>query len=128
MLVLRLKLKAEKLGIEIVREESFNAEENDFRPALLKVRTDKVDAIYAPIDGNVTTFFQQAKQSGIKASLISSDVIGEDYIREAPNAFEGVYQSQSIDPVSAEADKLRASYKKQYNKDLAYPLLTRLGT
>ena len=121
------KHKAKELGMEIVRETSFNPDESNFKSILLKVKQDKVDAVYAPIDGNIVAFFKQASELGLGAPIISSDVIGEDYLREAPDAFEGVYQSQSLDPDSKSSKSFYEAYEAKFNKKIAYPLLTAWG-
>ena len=59
--------------------------------------------------------------------VVTSDVIGDELIREDPKVFEGMYQSQSVNPNFGDTQIMMEAYRKKYNKKPAYPLFTAWG-
>lgn len=63
-----------KDGGQIVAEESFNSGDQDFRPALTRVKNAGADLIYVPAYyGDVGKIVNQARELGIKAPMLGAD-------------------------------------------------------
>lgn len=101
--------------------------ETDFRSIIARTKSLKPDILYVPIDGNLLAFFIQLKAAQFNKPVLSSDVIGADLIAQRPDVFEGIYQSQTSDPEGAKAQAMTKIYKKEFNRNPAYPLFTAWG-
>jgi len=108
-----------ELGGTIIRSPSLNPDENDFRTVLAKVAASKPDVIYAPIDGNIIAFFEQAQQMKVSAPFVTSDIVTDEYLETHPQIFEGVYQTMTGAPDSAAAIRMAESYQKKFNAKLS---------
>jgi branched-chain amino acid transport system substrate-binding protein len=109
------------LGGTILQSHGFNPQEQDFRAVFSKIRALKPDVIYCPIGDNIVPFYTQLRQQISDIPIISSDVIAEEHVRQAPTAFEGIYQSQMKDPHGEELARLSAIYSKKFNRPVALP-------
>jgi len=108
-------------GGKILNVFSANPDEVNFRTIIQRALALKPDVIYAPVDLNVVTFFEQYKQSNSNIPIISSDVIVDNYIIEAPGAFEGVYHTMTGVNDSAEFKEMAALYKAYFNEEILQP-------
>ncbi len=108
-------------GGKILQSYSFNPHEQDFRTVFSKVRALRPDAIYSPVGDNIVPFYTQLGQQIPNVPVISSDVIADEHIRQAPAVFEGVYQSQMKDPSGLEFEQVAIAYQKRFGKAMTLP-------
>ena len=108
----------QKRGGKILETFPLNPDETEFRNVLLRLKTLSPGVIYSPIDFNMIAFYSQLKQLRVNASVISTDVIADDQMQQAPQAFEGVYQTSLPSPKSETFEKLRALYQIKYGRPL----------
>lgn len=106
------------LGGLIVKSVVFNPDEVDFRTTLRKVQELSPDAIYAPIDGNIVPFFQQAHRINIRAPIITSDIITEEYLQTEPKSFEGVFQTMTGEQDSAATRAVALAYERRFGRTI----------
>ena len=104
-----------KLGGSITSSDSVPPDTTDFRTAILKAKNKDPDAIFAPIDRLLGTFFKQMNQSGYNGFVLSSDAVTQDAIDNADGGAEGIYYTTFKAPITA--DNLKEQYKKKYNKE-----------
>ena len=105
-------------GGTVLETLSFNPDERDYRSTLARVRSEKPDIIYAPMDGNIVSFFQQAHQMQVGIPLLTSDIITDDYLSSEPKSFEGVYQSLSAPPDFPATKRMAESYAKYFHRPI----------
>jgi branched-chain amino acid transport system substrate-binding protein len=110
-----------------VKKYALDPAEVDFRSILTRAKNNNPDVIYAPIDGNILAFFKQAKELGIKAPIVTSDILDKELFDEGKDLFEGVYQSQTMEPSFPETVKMKALYIEKYNKEPDFLMLTAWG-
>ena len=108
-------------GGTVLRSFAFNPAEQDFRSAFAKARLLKPEVIYCPIGDNIVAFYTQLRKQNPSVPIITSDVIADEHIRQAPAVFEGIYQSQMRDPHGAQFEKLAAAYKRKFSRELSLP-------
>jgi len=116
-----------RLGGQIAQSIFINPQDTEFRAEISRAISLKPDVIYAPLVFNVPAFQSQLKALGNKAPIISSDIITDEYIREAPEAFEGIYQSVVPDPQSDKYLEFEAKYIKQFKKHPDHPWFAAVG-
>lgn len=117
-----------ELGGAIVATQGFDPGTVDFRTAILKAMRGKPDVIFAPIDDNIPGFFRQLRVSGSKGPLIiTSDIITEDMLTSDPGLYEGVYQTQSLDPSGPSAKIFADKFKQHYGRAPAFLLFSAWG-
>ena len=108
----------EKNGGKILETFPINPDETEFRNLLLRLKSLAPNVIYSPIDFNMIAFYSQLKQLHVDAPVISSDVIADDQIQQAPQAFEGIYQTSLPAPKSEAFENLRKLYQAKYDRPL----------
>lgn len=116
-----------KLGGTIVRRDALNPETTDFRTVLGRVQAQNPDVIYAPITQNIPVFHTQKSTLGMKAPVISSDVIADEHIAKAPGAFEGVYQTAIKDPQNDRSSELFNRYQLKFKRPVTMPWFVSTG-
>ena len=108
-------------GGKILQSYSFNPQEQDFRTVFSKVRGLMPDVIYSPIGDNIVPFYTQLRQQLPNVPVISSDVIADEHIKQAPAVFEGIYQSQMTDPSGPDFERVAIAYEKKFKKAMTLP-------
>lgn len=108
-------------GGSVLQSHSFNPQEHDFRTVFSKVRALRPDVIYSPVGDNIVPFYVQLRQQMPNVPIISSDVIAEEHIRQAPAVFEGIYQSQMKDPSGLAFARVALAYQKRFKKEMTLP-------
>ena len=116
-----------KAGGDIVSKDAYNPGETDFRSLFLRIKKANPDVIYAPVDDNIGSFFKQLYESGIKAPVIQSDNLNQEWIDTLGGYLEGVYQSHSIDPNHSAAVEMSKYYQKHFSREPKQLLLTSWG-
>lgn len=108
-------------GGKVLQSFNFNPQDQDFRAAFSKTRALKPDVIYSPVGDNIVTFYTQLRRQCPDIPVISSDVIAEEHIRQAPSVFEGIYQSQMKDPSSPDMGRLSRAYERKFKRPMTLP-------
>lgn len=121
------KKKFKELGGEVDDQFIINASEVDFKTLLAKAKAMPIDIIYTPLVNNIPAFYKQAKQIGFGKTIVSSDIIAEEHTRQAPETFEGVYQTNIRNPNSDEYKHLEDLYRKKFGKDINLPWFVAVG-
>ena len=116
-----------KHGGTVVFQESINHEQADFKTLLLKVKQQKADVLYAPIDSSIGAFFKQVSQVLPGIAVIQSDIFNKEIITEFQPVLQGVYQSQTVDPSGDAAIELAKRYVKKYGSSPEQLLFTAWG-
>jgi len=118
---------AKEQGMAVVWNDAVNLDETDFRTLLAKMRASEPDVLFAPLVSNLVLFAKQLSASGFKKPVIMSDNITDALLAEAPEAFEGFYQTVVADPKSPETEQLRALYTQRYHKQPRMLMFTAWG-
>ncbi|RIL01329.1 MAG: hypothetical protein DCC75_13720 [Proteobacteria bacterium] len=105
------------LGGETVYKDAFNPGESDFRSLFLRIKQQRPDVLYAPVDDNIAAFFKQLRQAQLNVPIIQSDSLNQEWLNNLGTVLEGVYQSQSIEPETQQAKEMAAQYRSRYGKD-----------
>lgn len=114
-------------SLKIIGHQDINLAETDFRSILLKVKNSNPDVVYAPLVENIVLFVKQYKQLKINTPLIMSDNVSELIIKQAQEAFEGLYATSVADPQGELANKLKEKYFKKYGKKTGLILFNAWG-
>lgn len=117
------KAQAESLGIEIVAEEGYGDNDNDFRSQLTNIASANPDVIIVPdYYEKVALIAPQAREMGITATLIGGD--GWDGVIASMDAsnfasVEGAFYTNhySIDDTTEVVANFINKYKETYNED-----------
>jgi branched-chain amino acid transport system substrate-binding protein len=110
-----------KLGGKVLQSFSFDPQERDFRSAFAKVSNLGPDVVYAPVTDNLVPFYSQLRQTRIKSAIVTSDVVADEHIRQAPLAFEGIFISLMKDPSGPGISKLAVAYEKKFGRPMTLP-------
>ena len=121
------KNEFEKLGGKVIEEISLNPTTKDFRSVFTKIKSKLPDILYTPVTDGVITFYKQLKQSKIKIPIVTSDIINQEHILASPRTFEGIYQTQALDPQNQSAAEFKSLYKQKFNKEPTQLLLSSWG-
>jgi branched-chain amino acid transport system substrate-binding protein len=105
-------------GGKVLESYAFNPHEQDFRSVFAKVRAHKPDVIYSPVGDNILSFYTQLRQQISDVPVISSDVIAEEHITQAPKVFEEIYQTQMMDPTGPAVEALASAYTRKFKKPM----------
>jgi branched-chain amino acid transport system substrate-binding protein len=114
-------------GGRVLRSFSFNPQDQDLRAVCSKVRALKPDVIYSPVGDNIVPFYSQLRHQNPSVPVISSDVISEEHVKQAPAVFDGIYQSQMGDPKGDKMVELSDLYERKFNKPLTLPWFVATG-
>lgn len=116
----KFKQRYEELGGQIIAEESFIANQTDFKTNLLKIKNSNPDGIYFIGYKELGRMVKQAKELNIKAQYLSNALFEDPEILEiSGNAAEGlIFTTFYFDP---ESDDQRTksfvqNYKDKYGK------------
>ncbi len=104
------------LGGEIVAEFPLNPDETEFRSIATKIKSLNPDVIYSPLAMNIVPFYKQLKELHLTQVIVSSDIITDEHIAQAPTAFEGIYQTNINDPSSKEFQAMAKKYEAYFKK------------
>ncbi|MEK6262815.1 MAG: ABC transporter substrate-binding protein [Planctomycetota bacterium] len=111
------KNKLTAAGGEVVFEEGYNVDQQNFLPILAKLQNVPFDTLYLPGYSEVGTILKQAKELGITATCYASDPFeNEDILEVAKNTAEGVCYPFFYLPGRG-SEKLKwfeEAYKKRY--------------
>lgn len=118
------KEKAESLGISIVKEEGYNANDVDFKSQLTNIKSSNADVLFIPVYYEaVALIVAQAKEVGVTSTLLGAD--GWDGVLDrldASNvdAVESALFCNHYSPDDKTDTKLQEfiqNYKTAYNED-----------
>lgn len=116
----------EKLGGQVVADDTYNPEDTDFRTQVAKVKAARgPDVIYvvpqAPAKG--VLLVRQIKEAGLKQQLLTAEVIiGRNVIKDNAADMEGLIGvEQKFDEKSPKAAGLLGKYKSQAKEDPPFP-------
>lgn len=102
---------AEKLGATITLSEQVDGSTTDFRSLLARARLVKSDGIYLPMFGpGLTSVLKQIKDLRFSAEIITVDSLGEEELKDAGVAAEGIYVSQIALRDSGFAERLERMF------------------
>jgi len=113
--------RVQEIGGQVVANESYLADEKDFRSALTRVRDAQPDGIVLisyETDGALIA--QQAQEAGVKATLVgSASLQSPDYIKLGGKAVEGSFILGEFLPSDPrpEVKALVEKYKAKYNEE-----------
>ncbi len=114
----------ERLGGEVVVDESVTITTSDFRDVLLKSKN--TDAYFAPLISNLELLFKQSKEMGYKGIKSTGDGMTQEIVNLAPSASEGVYFAQT-DASGRLFEQLQEKYKAKYGDDSELAVFNALG-
>ena len=117
------KESAKDKGIEIVADESYGADDNDFRTQLTKIAAANPEVVVIPdYYDKIALIAQQAREAGITATLIGPD--GWDGVVEQLNEslFDTVEESRftnhySLEDESEKVQNFINAYKEKYGEN-----------
>lgn len=119
----------EQRGGMIAFRSDLNPADSDFRTILYKIRTDKIEAIFAPITSNVIPFFEQSRNLKLQIPIVAAGgALDVDVINAAPEAVEGRYVTNAfLDFERPQAKDLMTRYRQRYKEDPKYPSVVGRG-
>ncbi len=110
---------AEKLGATITLSEQVDGSTTDFRSLLARARLVKSDGIYLPMFGaGLTSVLKQIKDLRFNAEIITVDSLGEEELKDAGPAAEGIYVSQIALRDEAFAERLEKLFPGTSNSEV----------
>jgi branched-chain amino acid transport system substrate-binding protein len=120
--------KFESLGGRVLGEEGYLQESKDFRTQLLKIKSQKPDAVYMisyPVDGGLA--IKQAKELGIEVVFLgTSGLKANDFISSGGKSTEGFILASIAESSSTKEDIFTKSYEEMFGRkpglvsDMAY--------
>ncbi len=115
----------EKLGGEVVADETYNPEDTDFRTQVTKVKAANPDVIYV-VPQTVpkgVLLVKQIKEAGLSQQLMTAEVIiGRNVIKENAADMEGLIGvEQKFDEKATKAAALLAKYTQQAKEEPPFP-------
>lgn len=115
----QVEKKAKELGVEIASHESATDKTTDFKAILAKVKASGADAVmWGGLDDTAATFAKQARELGIKATLLMPDAVCTDnYITLSGGASAGTICS--VTGVPLEEMKEGMAFKERFEKRFA---------
>ena len=115
------------LGGIIIEEATVGATETDFRTLISRIRGKNPDIVYSPLVFNLVPFYSQIRQQRLGSTVVTSDIIADEHIVKAPEAFEGIYQTGLLDPNSEVYSRLAAAYKTKFGREVTMPWFVAVG-
>ena len=119
--------KYQTLGGVLLERLPVNPTDSDFRALIAKIKTLHPHAVYAPLAAQIVPFHKQLRDAQLQVAVISSDIITDEHIRQAPDAFEGVYQTGIKDPQTEESRRLFQAFERKYGHAPAMPWFVATG-
>jgi branched-chain amino acid transport system substrate-binding protein len=114
-------------GGEIAAEFPLNPDEVDFRSVITKVKSLQVDFIYTPLVFNLLPFYSQLKELALNKPIVTSDIIADEHIQQAPQVFEGIYQTNLPEPTSPQFVQMKEQYQKKFGKPVSMGWFVGIG-
>lgn len=117
------KNKADELGLDIVAEESYGENDNDFKAQLTNIKAKDPDVLLIPdYYEKIALIVPQARQTGIKASFLGGDgwdgaiqVMDKSSLGDIDKSY--FTNHFSLDDKSENIQKFISDYKKDYQED-----------
>lgn len=113
--------RAAEVGLEIVREEAYVRDTQEYSPQLTQIMAKKPDIIFiSGLYANAAMILTQARNLGIKTPFIGGDgLLSSDLITNAGAAAEGVIVTCPFLPNVADerTKKFVAAFKERYNEE-----------
>ena len=107
------------LGGRVLERYVLNAGDSDFRSVITRAKALQPDLFYTPIVYQLVAFYRRLYEQRVGVPIISADVINEEHIARAPQAFEGIYQSiMPREPDSPVYPRLVSAYRAKYGREL----------
>lgn len=108
----------EEYGGKIVADEGYRDTDVDFRAQLTKIKDSGAQALFLPGMGkDMALIIKQARELGLKATIIGGDGYGEFMNEIAGQAMEGTYWVNHTYLDDPNMKPVFARYKKVYNDD-----------
>ena len=115
-----IKPELERLGGEIIIEENFLVEDNDFRTQLTKIKNKNIEAIFLIARSqNAGIILKRAKELGLQKQFFGVRAVeSQELLDIAGEAAEGITYPYSFNPASdnQQVRDFVSKYKKQYNE------------
>ncbi len=121
------RTRFEKLGGKVQQTFSINPDSKDFRSLLVKMSSLQPDVVYSPVVYNLIPLYSQIKQLNFNAPIISCNIISDEHLRQAPQAFEGIYHTMIRDPDSKTYEKLHGLYLQKFKKPITLKWFVAVG-
>ncbi|HHY80266.1 MAG TPA: ABC transporter substrate-binding protein [Thermoanaerobacter sp.] len=106
-------------GGDVVTIEAFKTGDVDFRAQLSKIKEKNPDIIFFPITyKEIALATSQARNLGIESTFLGGDSwLNTDLFTLAPEAVNGSYFVNSLNPNDPKLDDFKAKYKQKYNQE-----------
>lgn len=113
----RIEAEAAKRGITIVRHESINGSEADFKTLLTKIKSDKPDMVFFSLYDQkaMDSFFKNRAQLAFNIPLVT-DEFGQDYV-ENPD-YKSLVNDLYFFSATRQDDSFEVEYKKKFNGEI----------
>ena len=115
----------EKLGGQIVADETYNPEDTDFRTQVTKVKGASPDVVYIvpQTKAKGVLLVRQLKEAGVSKQLVTAEVmIGRDVVKESAADVEGMIGvEQKFDDKGPKAAPILAKYKQDTKEEAPFP-------
>ncbi len=113
--------RAKRVGLEIVREEAYVRDTQEYTPQLTQINAKKPDAIFiSGLYANAAMILTQARNLGIETPFLGGDgLLSGDLITNAAKASEGVIVTCPFLPTTADekTEKFVAEFKERYGTE-----------
>jgi len=113
--------RAEEIGLEIVREEAYVRDTQEYTPQLTQIMAKKPDIIFiSGLYANAAMILTQARNLGIETPFIGGDgLLSADLITNAAKAAEGAVVTCPFLPTARDerTQKFAASFKERYGTE-----------
>jgi len=106
-------------GGDVVTVEAYKTGDVDFRAQFSKIKGKKPDVIFLPIIyKDIALATKQARSLGIQTTFLGGDSwLNTDLFTLAPDAVNGSYYVNSLNPNDPKLDDFKAKYKQKYNQE-----------
>ena len=111
-------------GGRILDTVFINPDGSDLPGVVSHLQTLNPEVVYSPLSFNIVAFYKQLHGSAWNKPIVTSEIISEEHVRSAPNAFEGIYQTQIANPSGSEFQALAAKYEAHFHKPIRLPWFT----
>ena len=115
------------LGGSVLRHMSVAQTATDFRAEIATLKKLKPQGLYVPLTYTIVPFHKQLRAAGWQAPVVSSDIITDEHVGQAPEVFEGVYQTGISDPENQRYQLLQKQYQARFSKPLTLPWFVATG-
>lgn len=114
----------ERLGGNIVAQETYAPDSKDFRTQITKIKAKDPEAVYVVPYGEGGLVLKQMRELGIKSKIFGSETISStQVVADAAGAAEGViYATPSFDRKNNKTKEFLETFKTKYGKDPSIPV------